>query len=66
MLMASSVVENEILRKISGGNLQLFAQSTEAFLRAANVSAERPPAVEPVKAPAASAPAPAPDVEKKG
>jgi precorrin-3B methylase len=63
MLIASSVSENETLRKISGGDLALFAQNTAAFLRAASVAPR--PQIEVVPAKAPVAPVPAPAVEKK-
>lgn len=65
MLVVSSLKENETLRKISGGDLALFAKSTEAFLRAASALAEPRPAVEPAKTPVAPVPAPVPAAGKK-
>lgn len=66
MLLKFSVNDNETLRRISGGDLALFAKSTREFLSAA--SAPETPVVtpKPAKTPAQPAPAAVPVVEKKG
>lgn len=65
MVMTFSVNDNETLRRISGGDLALFAKSTRDFLSAA--SAPEAPVVmpEPARAPAQPAPAAVPVVEKQ-
>jgi hypothetical protein len=52
MLMAFSVDDNETLRRISGGDLALFAQSTRDFLRAASAPEARMALVVAAKEPA--------------